>query len=407
MESIKQIPGGVCAPKGFKAAGIHCGIAKKVDKKDLALIFSEAPGSCAAVLTTNKVQAAPIRVTQNHLANGTAQAFLCNSGNANACTLDGDKVANQMCEIAARELNIPPEDVVVASTGVIGQALSIHPVDAGMKQLVRLLDRSGGEDAARAIMTTDLLKKEISVCFEIGGAECRMGAAAKGSGMINPNMATMLAFITTDTAISPQMLRAAISTVTQDTFNMVSVDGDTSTNDMAAVLANGMAANPLIQAPGEDYDSFLKALTYVCIYLARMIAKDGEGATKLLECSVKGAKDESSARVLAKSVISSNLVKAAMFGGDANWGRILCAMGYSGAQFDPQRVSLYFSSGAGTILVCKDGAGLPFTEERAAAILSEPEIELQLVLGDGEGEAVAWGCDLTYDYVKINGDYRS
>jgi glutamate N-acetyltransferase/amino-acid N-acetyltransferase len=365
------------------------------------------PCSAAATYTTNKVKAAPVLVTKAHLADGSAQAILCNSGNANACNPDGDKVANRMCALAAAQLNIPETDIVVASTGVIGQPLNIHPIEAGMKSLAQSLSEEGSDDAVHAIMTTDTSKKEIAVSFTLGGAECRIGAIAKGSGMIHPNMATMLGFLTSDVSISPEMLEKALSLVVKDTFNMVSVDGDTSTNDMAVILANGLARNTRIQMEGQDFDSFVKALTTVCIYLARMMAKDGEGATKLLECSVKGAKDEATARTLAKSVICSSLFKAAMFGADANCGRILCALGYADAEFDPQTVSVSLASKAGEILVCRDGCGLTFNEDKAKIILSEDEIEIHISLNDGSGEAVAWGCDLTYDYVKINGDYRS
>jgi glutamate N-acetyltransferase/amino-acid N-acetyltransferase len=407
MDTIQQIPGGVCAPVGFKAAGMHCGIAKKLEKKDIALLYSRVPCSAAATYTTNKVKAAPVLVTQAHLGDGSAQAILCNSGNANACNPDGDKVAMRMCALAASQLSIPETDIVVASTGVIGQPLNIHPIEAGMKTLVESLSEDGSDDAVHAIMTTDTAKKEIAVSFTLGGVECRIGAIAKGSGMIHPNMATMLGFLTSDVSISPEMLAKALSLVVKDTFNMVSVDGDTSTNDMVVILANGMARNPRIQIEGEDFDSFVMALTTVCIYLARMMAKDGEGATKLLECSVKGAKDESTARILAKSVICSSLFKAAMFGADANCGRILCALGYADADFDPQTVSVSLASKAGEILVCRDGCGLSFNEAKAKTILSEDEIEIHIGLDEGRGEAVAWGCDLTYDYVKINGDYRS
>ncbi|MFV0401380.1 MAG: bifunctional glutamate N-acetyltransferase/amino-acid acetyltransferase ArgJ [Oscillospiraceae bacterium] len=413
--NIQPVNGGVCAPKGFSAGGVHCGIAKKADKKDLALIFSEQPCTAAATYTTNKVQAAPIRTTMAHLADGTARAILCNSGNANACNADGDRVAAQMCQLAAKALGILAEDVVVASTGVIGVPLPIGPIEGGIESLVKALDATekGSDDCAAAIMTTDTAKKEIAVTVEIGDKTVTIGGICKGSGMIHPNMATMLAFVTTDAAISAGMLQKALSAVVKDTFNMVSVDGDTSTNDMCTVLANGMAGNAEITGTGEDFAAFTAGLRAVCLYMAKAIAKDGEGATKLLECAVTGAKDETSARVLAKSVITSSLFKAAMFGADANWGRVLCAMGYADADFDPLKVSVSFASAAGVIQVCKDGGSLSFSEERAKEILTQNEIEILIALADGEGKAVeghsavAWGCDLTYDYVKINGDYRS
>ena len=407
MSNIKQITGGVCAPQGFKAGGIHCGIAKAFDKKDLALIVSDIPCAAAAVYTTNVVKAAPLNVTKKHLENGMAQAIICNSGNANACTADAIDVANEMCSIAASALSLEPEDIVVASTGVIGVSLNPHPIDAGMPRLVEDINIEGSDACAAAIMTTDTLKKEIAVEFEISGKTCRIGAICKGSGMIHPNMGTMLCFITTDVDITSEMLDYALGMVIPDTFNMVSVDGDTSTNDMAVMLANGISANVQISKEDENFRQFVQALMVVCIYLSRMIAKDGEGATKLLECSVEGAPDDKTARTLAKSVITSSLFKAAMYGADANWGRVLCAMGYSGAEFDPQTVSVSFTSKAGEIDVCKKGAGVTFSEAVAKQVLSEDEIEIKISLGDGEGQAVAWGCDLTYDYVKINGDYRS
>ena len=407
MSNIKQITGGVCAPQGFKAGGIHCGIAKAFDKKDLALIVSDIPCAAAAVYTTNVVKAAPLNVTKKHLENGMAQAIICNSGNANACTADAMDVANEMCSIAASALSLEPEDIVVASTGVIGVSLNPHPIDAGMPRLVEDINIEGSDACAAAIMTTDTLKKEIAVEFEISGKTCRIGAICKGSGMIHPNMGTMLCFITTDVDITSEMLDYALGMVVPDTFNMVSVDGDTSTNDMAVMLANGISANVQISKEDENFRQFVQALMVVCIYLSRMIAKDGEGATKLLECSVEGAPDDKTARTLAKSVITSSLFKAAMYGADANWGRVLCAMGYSGAEFDPQTVSVSFASKAGEIDVCKKGAGVTFSEAVAKQVLSEDEIEIKISLGDGEGQAVAWGCDLTYDYVKINGDYRS
>ncbi|WRS26534.1 bifunctional glutamate N-acetyltransferase/amino-acid acetyltransferase ArgJ [Oscillospiraceae bacterium MB08-C2-2] len=404
---ITPISGGVCAPAGFEAAGIHCGIAKKPDKKDLALIVSEVDAACAAVYTQNKVQGAPIWVTQEHIADGKARAILCNSGNANTCNADGPAKAKRMCQLAGDALDIPTEDVVVASTGVIGQSLPIEPIEGSMHTLVSRLSPQGSGDAVKAIMTTDLAEKEIAVSFELGGKTCTIGGIAKGSGMIHPNMATMLAFITTDVCISSGQLQAALDSVVKDTFNMVSVDGDTSTNDMCAVLANGLAGNTPILEDNEDFEQFVSALTHVCIYLARSMAADGEGATKLLECRVTGAPTEKAARILAKSVITSSLFKAAMFGEDANWGRILCALGYAPCDFDIDLVAVTLASAAGSVEVCRMGAGVSFSEEEAKKVLQEKEIEILVSLDQGDGVAVAWGCDLSYDYVKINGDYRS
>lgn len=400
------ISGGVCAAKGFKANGIHCGIRAGKTKRDLALIVSEVPAATAAVYTTNLVKGAPITVTKKNIANGYARAAVCNSGNANTCNADGIEIAEKMCEIAAEALGIDPTDVVVASTGVIGQRLDVTPVKNGMPQLVAGLGDNSNE-AAEAIMTTDTVKKEIALSFEIGGVECKIGGVAKGSGMIHPNMATMLVFITTDCKISPEMLSKALKSDIANTFNMVSVDGDTSTNDMVTVMANGMAGNREITAEGEEFDSFMKALNSVTVYLCRMIAGDGEGATKLLECKVDGAKDEATAKTVAKSIICSSLTKAAMFGADANWGRVLCAIGYSGADVDVNKVDVKFRSLAGEVAVCKNGAGIDFSEEIAKKVLTEKEIEILISLNSGDGNAVAWGCDLTYDYVKINGDYRT
>ena len=404
---MKTITGGVCAAKGFKASGVHCGIRKNRTKKDLALIYSENVATAAAVYTTNLVKGAPLTVTKKHISDGKAQAVICNSGNANTCNANGIEVAEKMSELIANELKIDANDIVVASTGVIGQPLPLEPIASGVKPLVEALSKDGGDDAAEGIMTTDLVKKEIAVEFEIGGKVCRMGGIAKGSGMIHPNMATMLVFITTDVAISAEMLQKALSTDIKTTFNMVSVDGDTSTNDMVTVLANGQAGNKEITTDGEDFNKFMEALNTVNVYLSRMIAGDGEGATKLLECNVNGAKDEINAKIIAKSVICSSLLKAAMFGADANWGRVLCAIGYSGADVDINKIDVSFRSCKGTLDVCKNGAGIDFSEEIAKEILLEKEIEILITAGDGNGKATAWGCDLTYDYVKINGDYRT
>ena len=407
MTSITRESGGVCAPNGFQAAGVHCGLAKKAEKLDLALIYSKVPCTAAAMYTQNKVKGAPLLVTREHLESGEAQAILCNSGNANTCNADGLEVAKRMCAAAGRAMNLPEQSVLVASTGVIGQPLAVEKAEAAMPGLAKALSAGGSNDAVHAIMTTDLMEKEIAVSFMVGEKSCRMGGIAKGSGMIHPNMATMLAFITTDVKITAPMLDKALRLVTRDTFNMISVDGDTSTNDMAVILANGLAGNAVIDSEGPAFEAFTAALKQVCVYLARTMAKDGEGASKLLECTVHGAPDEATAKVLAKSVVCSSLVKAAMFGADANWGRVLCALGYADAAFDITRVELSFASAAGTVLVCKDGAGVPFSEEAAKKVLLENEIGIKIGLHQGDGSATAWGCDLTYDYVKINGDYRS
>ena len=407
MNEIKLIPGGVCAASGFRAGGVHCGIRKNRTKKDLALIVSDRVASAAAVYTTNLVKGAPLTVTKDHLFDGHAQAVICNSGNANTCNADGIEIAEKMSSLLAEAMGIESRDVIVASTGVIGQPLSIEPIADGMESLVKSLSENGGADAAEAIMTTDTKMKEAAVEFTVGGVKCHLGGIAKGSGMIHPNMATMLVFITTDAAVSPEMLRRALKSDVADTFNMVSVDGDTSTNDMVTVLANGAAGNREIAEDGEDFAAFMKALNTVTVHLCRMIAGDGEGATKLLECRVSGAPSESVAKTVAKSVICSSLLKAAMFGADANWGRVLCAIGYSGAELDVDKIDVSFRSSAGEILVCKNGAGVDFSEEKAKEILLEGEIEILVDLGEGDMSATAWGCDLTYDYVKINGDYRT
>lgn len=403
---MKIIDGGICAAKGFTAGGIHCGIRKNKTKRDLALIFSEVKASAAAVYTTNLVKGAPLAVTKMHLSDGRAQAVICNSGNANTCNADGIRVACEMAEITAETLGIDNEDVVVASTGVIGQPLDVTPIKTALPALKEALGNNSAE-AAEGIMTTDTVKKEIAVSFEIDGVECKIGGIAKGSGMIHPNMATMLVFITSDVAIAPEMLQKALSSDIRNTFNMVSVDGDTSTNDMVCVLANGLAGNREITAEGEAFDKFMKALNTVTVHLCRMIAGDGEGATKLLECRVTGAKDDKTAKTVAKSVICSSLTKAAMFGADANWGRVLCAIGYSGADVDVAKVDVSFESAKGVIPVCKDGSGIEFSEEIAKEILLEKEIIINVSLNSGDCSSTAWGCDLTYEYVKINGDYRT
>ena len=396
---MKQIAGGVCAATGFSASGVHCGIRKNKTKRDLALIYSSVPASAAAVYTTNLVKGAPLVVTKQHLADGKAQAIICNSGN-------GIEIAEQMSSLLGQALHIKPSDVVVASTGVIGQPLDIAPIAAGIPELVNCLGPHSDE-AAEGIMTTDTKRKEIAVSFTAGGKECRIGGICKGSGMIHPNMATMLVFITTDCAISPAMLQKALSTDIANTFNMVSVDGDTSTNDMVTVLANGLAGNAEITEEGADFTAFMQALNTVTVYLCRCIAGDGEGATKLLECKVSGAKDKDTAKTVAKSVVCSSLTKAAMFGSDANWGRVLCAIGYSGADVDVNKIDVWFKSDKGSILVCENGAGVDFSEEKAKEILSENEIDILVDLKSGDASSTAWGCDLTYDYVRINGDYRT
>ena len=404
---MKLISGGVCAAQGFKANGIHCGIRRNHSKKDLALIVSQVPAAAAAVYTTNLVKGAPLTVTKNNIANGTAQAVICNSGNANTCNWNGIEIAEGMCKLVEQHTGIAANDVVVASTGVIGQVLDLTPIAEGMPALVKGLSVPGAADAAQAIMTTDTCPKEVAVEFEIGGKQCRMGGIAKGSGMIHPNMATMLVFITSDCAISPEMLNKALKGDVPNTFNMTSVDGDTSTNDMVTVLANGLAGNAPITAEGEDFDTFMKALNTITVALCRMIAGDGEGATKLLECTATGADTLEAAKIAAKSVITSSLLKAAMFGADANWGRVLCAIGYSGADVDVSKIGVAFRSGKGVVTVCKNGSGILFSEELAKEVLLEKEIEILVTLGDGPYAATAWGCDLTYDYVKINGDYRT
>ena len=404
---MEHISGGVCAPIGFKAGGIHCGIRKNRVKRDIALIISEVPASASAVYTTNLVKGAPIYVTQRNIADGVAQAAICNSGNANTCNADGEDVAWQMCQLAAAATGLKAEDVIVASTGVIGQPLSIEPIKAGMAELYASVHAAGSQEAAEAIMTTDTRLKEVAVSFVAGGKTCKLGGIAKGSGMIHPNLATMLVFLTCDAAIAPAMLKKALADNVQDTFNMTSVDGDTSTNDMVCIMSNGMAGNEMITAEGDDYAAFCAALNEVTTTLCRAIAKDGEGATRLLTCYVTGGKTVRDAKLAAKSVVCSSLFKAAIFGADANWGRVLCALGYSGAEIDVKAVDVTFRSIKGEINVCSMGASVPFSEEKAKEILMEDEIDVLITLRDGDASATAWGCDLTYDYVKINGDYRT
>ena len=404
---MQIISGGVTAAKGFKAGGIHCGIRKNRTKRDLSLILSEKKANAAAVYTTNLVKGAPLTVTKNNIADGFASAIICNSGNANTCNANGIEIAEETCRLLGNALGIDKRDVVVASTGVIGQPLDIEPIKKGIPALIESVKKNGSQDAAEGIMTTDTKVKEVAVEFEIGGKPCRIGGIAKGSGMIHPDMATMLVFITTDCNISSEMLKKALSTDIENTFNMVSVDGDTSTNDMVCVLANGMAENEEITSDNEDFKTFMQALNTVTVHLCRCIAGDGEGATKLLECKVSGAENEKVAKTVAKSVICSSLTKAAMFGADANWGRVLCAIGYSKAPVDVTKIDVSFKSLKGEIAVCKNGAGIEFSEEKAKEILLQEEIEIIVNLNSGNSTATAWGCDLTYEYVKINGDYRT
>lgn len=404
---MKTIEGGICAAKGFRANGIHCGIRKNKSKRDLSLIVSDVKATAAAVYTTNLVKGAPIFVNQKHLSDGYAQAIICNSGIANTCNADGIEKAEAMGQLVEDALGINKDDVIVGSTGVIGMPLNLAPIANGMSELATGLDYDNSGLAAEGIMTTDTKKKEIAVSFDIDGVECRIGGIAKGSGMIHPNMATMLVFVTSDVAITSEMLQKAVSEDVKTSFNMISVDGDTSTNDTFAVLSNGMAGNKLIDSEGEAYDKFCEALHEVSVYLSRKIAGDGEGATKLLECKVTGGKTDEIVKKVAKSVICSSLTKAAMFGADANWGRVLCAIGYSGADVDINKIDVSFKSAKGTIAVCRNGAGVDFSEEKAKEILLEKEIEILVDLNDGDFDATAWGCDLTYEYVKINGDYRT
>ncbi len=426
VENIKFIKGGVCASKGFKANGIQCGLAHKPlnkteansdvsnnaipsskKKNDIALILADNICTAAAVYTTNKVKGAPIQVTREHIKNGTARAVIVNSVNANTCNADGIEKAEKMCSLVSEELGIDENDVIVASTGVIGQPLPIEPIANGMKSLCEGLTYDGNSRAVEAIMTTDTMPKEVAVEFEIGGKICTMGGMLKGSGMIHPNMATTLTFITSDVNISSELLQRALSDVVRITLNRVSVDGDTSTNDMVCIMASGTCGNKIVDCEDDNFEKFRNALYALMMNLARMMARDGEGATKLIECACVGASSEKTAETVAKSVITSNLFKAAMFGEDANWGRILCAVGYADANFDISKVDVNIGSDKGIIAVCRDGAGVDFSEEKAKEILQEEEIQIYISLNEGDCSAVAWGCDLTYDYVRINGDYRS
>jgi glutamate N-acetyltransferase/amino-acid N-acetyltransferase len=407
--TMKQVDGGVCAAKGFSANGINCGLNADPNKNDLALIYSEVVCNAAAVYTTNKVKAAPIRVTRKNLeASGMkARAVIANSKNANTCNADGDAKARRMCELAAGKLGIDANEVIVASTGVIGKPLPIECIENHINELTAGLAPENHGKAANAIMTTDTFEKESAYEIVLGGKKCTIGGMAKGSGMIHPNMATTLNFVTTDAAISTDLIQKALSEIVKVTYNCLSIDGDTSTNDMVSIMANGMAGNPEITTENEDYETFKKALYEVLMNLTRMLAKDGEGATKMLECTCAGAPDLDTAIIVAKSVIRSPLLKCAMFGEDANWGRILCAIGYAEADFEIDCVDVDLSSKKGTIAVCRNGAGVEFSEEKAKEVLGEDEIYIEIDLHQGETSAKAWGCDLTYDYVKINGDYRS
>ena len=407
---LNFIEGGVCAAQGFRAAGIHVGVKTHAAwKKDVALIVSDVDCAAAAVFTKNVVKAAPIHVDKAHLADGKARAIIANSGNANACAPHGEENAEKMCAAAAKAIGCKPEDIVVSSTGVIGQTINVQVIEEGVPALYAALERSNeaSDAAAHAIMTTDTVKKEVAVETTVGGKTVRMGGIAKGSGMIHPNMGTMLCFLTTDCAISPEMIKTALLETVNVSFNRISVDGDTSTNDSCIVLANGLAGNAVITEKGEDYAAFLEALQALCTELAKKMASDGEGAKHLITCTVKDAADEAQAETISKSVISSTLTKAAIFGADANWGRVLCAMGYSGADFDPEKVDVHFTSAAGDIAVCEKGRGLDFDEDLAKKILTEHDVEINISLGEGEAACTCWGCDITYDYIKINGDYRT
>lgn len=409
FKGYTYIDGGVCASKGFVANGLNCGLNPDKQKNDLGAVYSEVMCEAAAVYTLNKVKGAPILVTKRNLAatGGKAKAVIVNSKNANTCNADGEEKAEAMCQLIARELGIKPEEVIVASTGVIGQVLPIEPIADHVSELVKGLSADGNRKAVNAIMTTDTVEKEVAVSFMIGGTECHLGGMAKGSGMIHPNMATTLNFITSDVAITSEMIQKALGDVVKVTYNCLSVDGDTSTNDMVSVMANGLAGNAVIDSEGEAYEVFKQALYIVMMNMTMMLAKDGEGATKMIECSCEGAPDLDTAIIVSKSVIKSPLLKCAIFGEDANWGRILCAIGYAEAEFDINKVDVDICSEKGEVFVCRNGSGIEFSEEEAAVVLSADEIYIKVRLNQGEAEAKAWGCDLTYDYVKINGDYRS
>ncbi len=404
---IEFIDGGVCAAEGFLAAGVNAHIKANSRKNDMAIVYCDKVCNAAAIYTQNKVKGAPIAVTKKHLENGKAQAVIVNSGNANTCNSNGVEIAEGACELTAKALGINVDDVIVASTGVIGQKMSLEPFEKNIPVLAKKLSRDGFNDACNAIMTTDTRQKQFAAEFMLDGKVCHIGGMSKGSGMINPNMATMLGFITTDVNISSEMLYKALKTVNADTYSMVSVDGDTSTNDTLAVMASGYAGNKEIVSEGVQYDAFVSALYSVMVKLARETARDGEGASKLIECTVMNAHNEETAKTAALSVINSPLLKAAMSAADANWGRVMCALGYSEADFDVNKVSVDFASRVGKIRVCEKGVGFDFSEDEAFKILSEDEVQIIIDLNEGKERAVAWGCDLTYDYVKINAEYRS
>ena len=404
---MKFVEGGICAPKGFQGAGVHCGIRGAGEKKDLSLIVSDLPATAAGVYTTNKVYGAPIVVTRNHIADGKATAIICNSGNANTCAPNGVQVAEETCRLTGEALQLPKEQVLVASTGVIGEPLSIEPFKRGIPKLVQELSYTGSDSAAQGIMTTDTIKKEVAVEFAVDGVLCRIGGIAKGSGMIHPNMATMLGFITSDVAIEAGVLQKVLSETVKKSFNQISVDGDTSTNDMVLALANGMAGNAIIEKDDENLAVFKDAFEKVACWLAKHMATDGEGAGKLITCKVARADTLTHARSISRSVISSDLLKAAVFGEDANWGRVLCAIGYAAGDFATDNIDVVMASEKGKVTVCKESGYAPHSEEEAAEILSADEIEILVDMHSGNEAATAWGCDLTYDYVKINGDYRS
>lgn len=409
IEGFTCVDGGVCAAQGFTANGLNCGLNPVKEKNDLGLIFCSTDCTAAAVYTQNKVKGAPILVTKKNLeiTGGHARGVIVNSKNANTCNADGVEKAEKMCSLAAGQLHVKPEEMIVASTGVIGQILPIEPIESHIEELAAGLSAENHGKAANAIMTTDTFPKEVAVTFELGGKQCRLGGMAKGSGMIHPNMATTLNFVTTDACISSEMLQKALSEIVKITYNCLSIDGDTSTNDMVCVLADGLAGNAQITEENEDYEIFRRALYAVMMTMTKMLAKDGEGASKLLECTCSGAPDVDTAIIVAKSVIRSPLFKCAMFGEDANWGRILCAVGYAQADFDISKVSVDLASERGSIHVCENGAGVEFSEDEAKQVLGADEIRILIDLNQGESEAKAWGCDLTYDYVRINGDYRS
>lgn len=404
---IKKAKHGVCAPKGFKAAGVHVGFRQNKRKKDLALIVSELPCTATAVYTRNRVKGACIKVCKDHLKDGTAQAVLCNSGIANTCAPNGVEVASGACELVAKELGLKKKDIIVCSTGVIGEELTIEPFQKGLPKLAKKLSVEGASDAMEAIMTTDNVPKELAISFMIGDKKCKIGAIAKGSGMVNPNMATTLAFLTTDVDISKDMLKQILDNDVIDSFNQISIDGDTSTNDMMSIMANGMAGNKPITKEGKAYNDFSKALAHITHELARMIAKDGEGATKLIECKVKNAPSKGAARKISMSVISSDLVKSALAYADPNWGRILCAAGYADAKFNAENVDVSLISKAGNVVVCKESKTYPFDKDVAIKILEEDEVMVAINLHDGKEEATAFGCDLTTAYVKFNGKYKT